>query len=43
MDNVVFTQKVQRYQDLDCKALNQAQTKALEVVHLDEVVEVYAK
>ena len=38
--DVVLPHVVQRYQYLDCEALNQAQAEAQEVVHLDEVVEV---
>ena len=41
--DVVLPHVVQRYQYLDCEALNQAQAEAQEVVHLDEVVEVDAE
>ena len=40
MHDVVLTHVVERDQDLDCKPLYQTQREALEVIHLDEVVEV---
>ena len=43
MHDVVLAQEVQRDQDLDCKALDQRQTKSLEVVHLDEVVQIHGQ
>ena len=38
--NQVFPHEVERDQDLDGEPLDQRQTEALEVVHLDEVVQV---
>ena len=40
MHDVVLTHVVEWDQDLDGKPLDQTQWKALEVIHLDEVVEV---
>jgi hypothetical protein len=43
MHNVVLAHVVKRNQDLNREPLNQRQRKALEVVHLDEIVEVYGE
>jgi hypothetical protein len=40
MDDIVFGQEVERYQNLNCKPFNQIEGETLEVVHLDELVEV---
>jgi hypothetical protein len=41
VDDVVLSQEVQRYKYLNREALDQTQAEALEVVHLDEIVEIY--
>lgn len=41
MHDAVFPHEVERYQNLDCKSLDQRQTEALEVVHLYKVVKIY--
>jgi len=43
MNNIVFGQEVERYQNLDGEPLDQVERKTLEVVHLDELVEVDRK
>jgi hypothetical protein len=43
MDYVVFSQEVQRNQNLDRESLNQTKTEALEVVHFDKIVKVDAQ
>ena len=43
MHDVVLTHVVERNEDLDGEPFDQAQGEALEVVHLDEVVEVDAE
>jgi len=41
MNNVVFIQVVQRDQDLDCESLDKIQGEALEMIHLDELIQVH--
>ena len=43
MNDFVLSHVVERYQDLNRKTFDQAQGKAEEVVHLDEVVKVDAE
>lgn len=41
MDYVVLIQVVKGYQNLNCKSFDEVQAKSLEIVHFNELIQVY--